>query len=109
MDELRVTPEDLDDLKTELDKALKQINAGFDAPEKIGGYPKKLLTSHGVTSFLGCFPMLDALSDSREVVHTRLTAVIGDLKAKLDAAKAAYQKTDESYADVIKQQVDTSD
>ncbi len=109
MDELRVTPEDLTALKNELAEATKSIDAGFKAPEEVGSYPDKIMDTHGYTSREAVCSLLDVLDKNREDVHKKLTAVIVDLKAKLDLAKAIYQKTDESYADVLKQQVHISD
>ncbi|MEM6107690.1 type VII secretion target [Mycobacterium sp. 050272] len=108
MDGLRVTPEELTALKNELGEAKKAIDAGFNAPEHVGGYPDKIEDTHGFSSRIAVYRMLEVLSNNRADVHTKMTAAITDLQASLQAASAMYRNTDESHAGVLKQQVDTN-
>jgi hypothetical protein len=108
MDGLRVTPDELTALKNELAEAKKSIDAGFNAPEHVGSYPDKIEDTHGYSSRIAVYRMLEVLSNNREDVHTKMTAAITDLQASLAAASTMYRDADELHADVLKQQVDTS-
>jgi hypothetical protein len=108
MNELRITPDELTALKNELGEAKKAIDAGFNAPEHVGGYPDKIEDTHGYSSRVAVYRMLEVLSNNRADVHTKMTAAIADLQAKLQAAEAIYRNADESHANILQQQVTTN-
>jgi hypothetical protein len=104
---LRVDPTYLDDLRANLAVAQTNVDLAFNAPRgDIGGYPKKLIDSHGATATSGEKAIMEALDSQRAAVQTQLRAYIKACDQALQNAKSMYLAADQEQSVLLSKQID---
>lgn len=92
-----------------LERAQASVDLAFAAPtSSAGNYPKKLSDTHGATATMGENAIMGVISGSREEVHRQLNIAIKSQIEAIEAAKKAYEATDEDQSKALDDEVDTS-
>ncbi|MEM6107697.1 hypothetical protein AAHS21_15865 [Mycobacterium sp. 050272] len=107
MENVIVDPTYIDNLRTSLAAVRTSVYAAFGAPRSVtGGYPDKLIDSHGLTARAGANAMMATLDGNRAAVQARLAECLTACDQALQAAKAMYAATDGAQRDVLDHQLD---
>jgi hypothetical protein len=101
-----VDPSYLDKLCDFLGKARTSLDTAFGSPRSTaGGYPDKLLDSHGVTARAGANAIMSTLDGSRQAVQTHLNDCLKACNDALQEAKKMYVATDQAQSDILSKQM----